>query len=466
MDTTSLPPFHPSSLVKAKGKWYVVVTKPAELVVGLTKQVKRSTGTSDKRVAAAIQHKITSEIYQGFIEALTPPPETLIDVLKEYWTLEGMSEHEMGLKTYELDHEGRGRITACTRAWRKSGRDPLVIDRLIQHLGYKDAVAVRRAVDPYQTADPYIASTEAVQAPVVALPEPDAQTPVVGIERAVETYHKDKAWNRDATRLKSHAALRAFIEFTGVKYVDEVIKPHAYRFASDLSDRGFANGTIKTQVSAVRGFLSHCERMELIQANPFTELNLSSYGAKKVHYRPFKDDELKMLFKQDMSAEARLTFSILIATGMRLDEVALLDMRQVRQHGEGFTYLDLTDDALVKNTGSQRLIPLHPAIKLPTTKAGRLFSYKLNSAGKAQMEASRKLNPIVRLVSNDSRLVVHSLRGSFKDMLRNFGVSKEINDFITGHSQGDSASNYGSGPSISVRYDAIKDLDLSFMVNQ
>ena len=205
--------------------------------------------------------------------------------------------------------------------------------------------------------------------------------------------------------------------------------------------------------------------MEFIQANPFTELNLSSYGAKKVHYRPFKDDELKMLFKQNMSAEARLTFSILIATGMRLDEVALLDMRQVRQHSEGFNYLDLTDDALVKNTGSQRLIPLHPAIKLPTTKAGRLFSYKLDSAGKAQMEASRKLNPIVRLVSNYSRLVVHSLRGTFKDMLRNSGVSKEINDFITGHSQGDSASSYGSGPSISVRYDAIKDLDLSFMAD-
>jgi len=34
-------------------------------------------------------------------------------------------------------------------------------------------------------------------------------------------------------------------------------------------------------------------------------------------------------------------------------------------------------------------------------------------------------------------------------------VSKEIQDFITGHGQGDAAGKYGHGPSIKTRYDCI-----------
>ena len=34
-------------------------------------------------------------------------------------------------------------------------------------------------------------------------------------------------------------------------------------------------------------------------------------------------------------------------------------------------------------------------------------------------------------------------------------MSKEIQDFITGHAQGDVAGNYGNGPSITTRYDSI-----------
>jgi len=40
-------------------------------------------------------------------------------------------------------------------------------------------------------------------------------------------------------------------------------------------------------------------------------------------------------------------------------------------------------------------------------------------------------------------------------MLRNLGVSKEVNDFITGHSSGDVAGKYGSGVSLQVRYEAV-----------
>lgn len=50
-----------------------------------------------------------------------------------------------------------------------------------------------------------------------------------------------------------------------------------------------------------------------------------------------------------------------------------------------------------------------------------------------------------------------------EDMLRDAGVTKEINDFIAGHASGDVAGNYGAGPSLSVRKEAIERLDFKFL---
>ena len=72
-----------------------------------------------------------------------------------------------------------------------------------------------------------------------------------------------------------------------------------------------------------------------------------------------------------MSRQDRLALSILACTGVRLDEIALLEWGQV--HEEGFNgrnvrYLDTTG-AIVKNKPSRRLIPLVPEVwKLFPTK--------------------------------------------------------------------------------------------------
>lgn len=54
--------------------------------------------------------------------------------------------------------------------------------------------------------------------------------------------------------------------------------------------------------------------------------------------------------------------------------------------------------------------------------------------------------PILRkAVGADDRKVVHSFRGTFKDMMRDADSTKEINDFIAGHGSGDLAGEYGGG---------------------
>ena len=85
------------------------------------------------------------------------------------------------------------------------------------------------------------------------------------------------------------------------------------------------------------------------------------------------------------------------------------------------------------------MVLIHPKINLPDG-VGRLFPIiKANKDGKTIPSLSNVLMRHVRKVSDDPKKVVHSLRGTFKDMLRDAGVSKETNDFITGHSSGDEA---------------------------
>jgi hypothetical protein len=62
---------------------------------------------------------------------------------------------------------------------------------------------------------------------------------------------------------------------------------------------------------------------------------------------------------------------------------------------------------------------------------------------------------LIRTVTTDERKVFHSLRGNLKDLMRDAGVSKETQDFITGQSSGDVAGKYGQGPSLKTRYEAI-----------
>ena len=86
---------------------------------------------------------------------------------------------------------------------------------------------------------------------------------------------------------------------------------------------------------------------------------------------------------------------------------------------------------------------------------GRLFDYRIDQDGKAQAKASDAAMPYIRKVTQNDRKAIHSLRGNFKDLVRELEVSKEINDFITGHAQGDVAGKYGSGPSMAKRLDVI-----------
>jgi hypothetical protein len=155
---------------------------------------------------------------------------------------------------------------------------------------------------------------------------------------------------------------------------------------------------------------------------------------------------------------------------MRLDEVALMTWERITTFEDVLCFSLLSDieQVKVKNQSSARYIPVPKVIQplLSNRGEGRVFSYRLDTNGKAENAASKAAMPIIRAVTKDDRKAIHSLRGNFKDFVRDIGVSKEINDFLTGHGQGDVAGRrYGKGPSMRVRSEVIDTIKHPWLQN-
>ena len=78
--------YHKPTLRKVSGKksYYVFVTKPESLRRNpKDKQVRKSTGTSDLRIAEKLVHSIAEEIYREFDAQLNADP--FIAFLRKHW---------------------------------------------------------------------------------------------------------------------------------------------------------------------------------------------------------------------------------------------------------------------------------------------------------------------------------------------------------------------------------------------
>lgn len=430
--------YHPAKLVQipSKGnKWYVVVTKPTALqTTSKNVQVRRSTGTTDKREAEIRSHRLAAEIYAEFDAAL-------------------------------LDAEQQPQAPVFTF---------LTPEQEKAHPSYADPFVGRRMLPP--AAKP--------------------KDPTTKLSRYLKNYLDHLEVNkvgsireRNTRRVKNEE----FIALVGDMHLDEVKKLHAYQYADWMVGRGLANKTIKSSVSRISVMLTTAEQKGLIDTNPFSDVKLANYGRSAQSWSPFEPDEMVKLFKQDMPKQERLLMTLLATTGARLDEIALLDWSQVKVE-MGITFLDLRVAGLVKNDQSRRIIPLHSKVAPLLAKRGngRVFTYTLDRDGKAQNAAGKKLSPFIDNVTNHPLKVIHSFRGTFKDMLKNAGVtpemverlesgeitlseiattinstqiSKELNDRITGHVQRDVAGGYGVGHALIPRAAAIEQMALEFLPN-
>lgn len=419
-----------TTLALNKGKYYVLLTIPVELRQHFNgrRQLKRSTGTSDERDAKRRQHGIATELYA---QLDTCKPD-IRDVISDLLGWIGDAD-----EVQRMDDEGH-------------------LEGLIQN-----AKNLEYGENPENDTAADVVNENGVKALEVyrewkskAGQSPTSGNPVL-LSVAAREYLATTPYGPAKTMRDCELSLEQFQKFTGDIELSAITAVMIHEYAEKLGTTT-ARKTVEKKISYVKRMVDHAVRKGWVPINVFTGIVLDKkVGKPKQSYIPFSQDELGKLFSLEMPEHLHRLLSLLITSGMRLDEAALLNWEDVKED-QGVIHYDLTN-AIVKNKGSQRKVPVHSALTWVTTgKTGQVFpEFTRDKDGKAQASASKALMPLIRKVTNDLAKVVHSLRGNFKDMLRDAGVSKEVNDFCTGHSSGDVAGSYGGGPSLRVRKEAL-----------
>ena len=292
---------------------------------------------------------------------------------------------------------------------------------------------------------------------------------------------ESKKWGREKTRDEAELALTRFLTAVGDVDLPDLSPKDAYTFAHWMvNELDSANSSVKNAISYVSGLLTWAitvPELEACTVNNFNvhgKLHLRDFGAEKQSFTPFSKQQLNEIYQLDVNARELLCLCMLVTSGCRLDEISLLEWTNVKAHEEGFQYIDTTF-GLVKNTQSERYIPIPTAMAKLMPPRGftfdkeksetRIFNYSLDKDMKSSRASSQACMRVLnkRETQGKGNYGNHSLRGNLKDMLRDVGCPKEVNDFITGHDQGDVSSKYGVGPSVSVRHEWLEKIHFDFL---
>jgi integrase len=276
------------------------------------------------------------------------------------------------------------------------------------------------------------------------------------------------------SRTRMHA--RRFEEMAGAHTVEEVTRQHTIRFIEQLQQAGQTPQNINMHLASLIKLLNYAVRLDLIKTNEASGLTVKAPSGEKAR-RSFDLPALKSIFRSPVytaghrpkggGGDASYWLPLLaLFTGARLEELCQLrpdDVMQLAYHDEGGEasawVIRITDEGEgqgLKNAGSRRRVPLHPELE----RLG-FVEYVQQAKAEGRKRILQKLVPSVdgkeggnftkwfgrylREACNvtDKRMVFHSFRHLFKEVLREAEIPKEINDALTGHESGDVGDKYG-----------------------
>lgn len=265
-----------------------------------------------------------------------------------------------------------------------------------------------------------------------------------------------------------------FVGTVGNLHLSDKKLKHAHDFAKALEVKGLANKTINSRFVGISTLMTFAAKEGYIERSPLNGVDLREYGKKSEHYRPLSDEQLSALFDiNGLKENVRTLSAILVATGMRTDEAALLHQEQVRL--ESTPYFDLRV-AEVKNDSSKRQVPI-PEILLPTVKRlkevprgveGRLLDFAVKGDGKSRASEicsywRAKVDLYGMAPPGRGKFTNHSMRGSLRDKLRDASVPLEVSNDLMGHDKGKVSGAYGYGTSLRVMKEAVDKIDHPYL---
>ena len=179
---------------------------------------------------------------------------------------------------------------------------------------------------------------------------------------------KTEASKERSQRLK---ACETVVRICGDRPLAAYTKLDAYDIASAMDEDGYSHSQISKMITYGRGLFKYATKTRgkngeaLLLDQPWKDIELNDYGKKKRKYKPLEVEELYELFAIEMMDQERLILSILVTTGMCLDEVALMTWERIRSYKDVlcFCLVNDTGEERYKNRGSMRYVPVPDVLK-------------------------------------------------------------------------------------------------------
>jgi integrase len=276
------------------------------------------------------------------------------------------------------------------------------------------------------------------------------------------------------------SAARRFHEIIG-KALSKITRADVVHFKQKLVEQGVTSANIECLLSRIRTLFEFAVENEIISSNPAAGVKIEVKRRKRM---PFAPSDLQTIFGTSIftdderpsggKGEAAFWMPVLaLFSGARLEELAQLRLQDIKVE----EYWDLEgrklsapclsiredeeDNLELKTERSERLVPIHAVpIKLGflayvqslrARKGHWLFpELRAGTYGKRGAKWGEWFGTFLREVCgiSDKRLVFHSFRHTFKDLLRHFGIEEGIQRQLMGHAGRDAADGYGRGYSL------------------
>lgn len=237
--------------------------------------------------------------------------------------------------------------------------------------------------------------------------------------------------------------------------------------------------SVNKHVGGIGGLLRYCLDLGIVTVNYATGLKLSEKGRVDEERSTYSIDDLKSIIDnlpRKPSLPERYWIPLIgCYSGMRLNEICQLYVDDVQQvEGIWCFSVNGAKDKRLKNTASERMLPVHPKLvelgflehceKIRKTTAPRLWTNLTwmdvhgysNGFGSWYQRFNRKY------VTDDPKKVFHSFRHLVTNTLKQAGVQDSLIAELIGHSHGNHAmtmSRYGKRYQPKVLLEAMMHLD-------
>ena len=211
--------------------------------------------------------------------------------------------------------------------------------------------------------------------------------------------------------------------------------------------------TVRTKLSMLRALTRACFKVKLLKRDPLREIEYEVAPGKS--YRSPTADEYRRIWANldCLEPEDRTLFSLLMLTGMRLDEAASRFGKHIKEI-DGVTTLEISEIKeetpwKPKTKASRRILTWPKSLDRPLkSPSEQLFPRCRYRNGKFGKTASQRIKQRLWKAAElpiETTLTIHSMRAGYIDALRAVQCPLEIEEAIVGHTQAQSAIHRGYG---------------------